>query len=389
MRKVNGYVAPAVFGLLLGAVSAPAAERLVVTLTNDLPLSRSSETVVLDARETARALATDDMRRIHASDEQTGKNLPTQSVDLDNDGVMDQFLFQADLGAMETRRVVLTAGDLRIPKAGEYNAYGRFIRERFDDFAWENDRIAHRTYGKALETWTLEPLTSSAVDVWCKRTRRLVINDWYLTDDYHHDTGEGGDLYSAGGSRGCGGSGIWADGRLHVSRNFVHSKVIACGPIRIMFELTYEPWLVEGRRVAEVKRVTLDAGQNLSRFESEYLLAGDRDVLFAAGLKNAAGSTMRVDKTAGWMRTWESLGGENGELGCGVVFDPSALVEVTEADGNHLVVARAPSGQSASYHAGFGWNKSGDFANVADWDDYLERFAKRLRSPVKVSVKAE
>lgn len=33
-----------------------------------------------------------------------------------------------------------------------FKAYGRFNRERFDDFAWGNDKIAHRTYGKALET---------------------------------------------------------------------------------------------------------------------------------------------------------------------------------------------------------------------------------------------
>ena len=89
------------------------------------------------------------------------------------------------------------------------------MRERRDDFAWENDRIAHRMYGKALETWAQEPLTSSAVDVWFKRTRRLVINDWYMVDDYHRDHGEGADMYSAGKSRGCGGNGIWDAGKLY------------------------------------------------------------------------------------------------------------------------------------------------------------------------------
>jgi len=77
------------------------------------------------------------------------------------------------------------------------------VRERRDDFAWENDRVAHRMYGAALETWVQEPLTSSGVDVWVKRTPRLVINDWYLVDDYHRDTGEGADLYSVGRTRGA------------------------------------------------------------------------------------------------------------------------------------------------------------------------------------------
>ena len=63
-------------------------------------------------------------------------------------------------------------------------------------------------YGAALETWKQEPLTSSGLDVWVKRTPRLIINDWYMVDDYHRDTGEGADLYSVGRTRGCGGSGL-------------------------------------------------------------------------------------------------------------------------------------------------------------------------------------
>ena len=49
-------------------------------------------------------------------------------------------------------------------KKEQYKAFGRFVRERFDDFTWENDKVAHRTYGKALETWKGEPLTSSTID---------------------------------------------------------------------------------------------------------------------------------------------------------------------------------------------------------------------------------
>jgi len=110
------------------------------------------------------------------------------------------------------------------------------VRERFDDFAWENDRIAHRTYGKALETWKEEPLTSSAIDVWTKRVSSLVINGWYMLDNYHTDHGEGADFYSAGSTRGNGGDGLWAADKLWVSKNFVDSRVLACGPIRVMFE---------------------------------------------------------------------------------------------------------------------------------------------------------
>jgi len=69
------------------------------------------------------------------------------------------------------------------------------VKERFDDFAWENDRIAQRVYGPALMTTSFGPLTSSAVDLWPKRTSRLIINDWYMADHYHVDMGDGAAIF--------------------------------------------------------------------------------------------------------------------------------------------------------------------------------------------------
>ena len=246
------------------------------------------------------------------------------------------------------------------------------MRERFDDFAWENDRVAHRIYGAALETWQKEPLTSSAVDVWLKRTRRLIINDWYMLDDYHHDNGEGGDFYSAGTSRGCGGVALWRDGHLVVSKNFRNSRVLAAGPIRLIFELEYPGF--------ETKRITLDAGQNFNRFESHL---SDTTGAYAAGLKKFANTELRVERAAGWMRAWGPVVGGSGHFACTLVFDPAAIVDVTEDGGNHVVIARPP----ATYYVGTAWDQTGDFATVAEWDKYVEQWTQRIKSPLRVEVK--
>jgi len=50
------------------------------------------------------------------------------------------------------------------------------------------------------------------------------------------------------------------------------------------------------------------------------------------------------------------------------------------------VVARAPAGAPAIWHAGSGWDGSGRFPDVASWDRYLDAFAARLRSPLRVEV---
>jgi hypothetical protein len=82
--------------------------------------------------------------------------------------------------------------------------YARFVPERYDDFAWENDRIAFRVYGKALEKVPDE--MAHGQDVWAKRTSEMVINKWYKSCDYHVDHGQGLDFYDVGFSLGSGSS---------------------------------------------------------------------------------------------------------------------------------------------------------------------------------------
>jgi len=369
------------------AANVPAAT-VIVTVRNPIDLARASETIVLDAAKLRSLMGVEDIRRVHVQDQVSGKELLVQAVDTNDDGAFDELVFQADLGPKETRRFLLKVGERQVPRREDFKAYGRFVRERRDDFAWENDRIAHRMYGAALETWAQEPLTSSAVDVWTKRTPRLVINDWYMVDDYHHDHGEGADLYSAGTSRGCGGNGIWAEGRLYPSRNFRASRVLANGPIRVMFELTYDQWDAAGVRVSEVKRVTLDAGHNFDRFESRYTTTGSPAALTqAVGIKKSAGASSKTLRDQGSLRTWETLK-ENGELGCAVIVRSDDVVDFSEDKSNYLVVARVPANGTTVYYAGFGWSRS-DFRTVEDWDRYIAQDAARLRSPVEVTLTAQ
>src|SRR6266481_3059515 len=245
-----------------------ASGQLTVKASNQLPITRASQTIELTGKDLA-PLGEKDLEKIHIADS-SGKELLSQAVDTDYDEYHkpDIVIFQADFAANQTKTFVVTAGKKHEYTKDDFKAYGRFVRERFDDFAWENDRIAHRTYGKALITWKGEPLTSSSIDIWSKRTSKLVINDWYMVDNYHADMGEGADDYSAGATRGNGGSGIWANNQLNVPQNFADSRVLANGPIRVMFELVYEPFDVNGTKVSEVLRGSSDSGSQLDHFQS-------------------------------------------------------------------------------------------------------------------------
>ena len=197
--------------------------------------------------------------------------------------------------------------------------------ERKDDFAWENDHIAFRIYGQRLE----DELVSSGVDIWCKRTRSLIVDRWYKLNNYHKDKGEGLDCYTVGPARGCGGTAIFKEGKLYASRNFTKSRIIASGPIRFIFELTYELWEAGGMKVAETKRITLDAGQNLNRFDCTFTTEpSTAELPVAIGLQQHGQVQTVIQREDGWMRVWESTADKTaGKLGVGLVIDPGGGAE--------------------------------------------------------------
>jgi hypothetical protein len=372
--------------LFPAAAALAAAPGAAVTVRNPIDIARPGETIALDAGELRTLLAVDDVRKVHVRAEGSASDLLIQAVDVNDDGVFEQLLFQADFAPGQTRVFLLTAGERQIAAAADYKTYGRFVRERRDDFAWENDRIAHRMYGKELETFPRDKLISSSVDVWSKRVRNLVINNWYMVDDYHRDHGEGADLYAAGATRGNGGTGIWAGGKVYPSANFRDSRVYAVGPIRVLFELTYDAWDAAGIKVLERKRVSLDAGQNLDRFESRYTIEGSAASLaHAIGIRKLKATEAQAARDRGILRTWEPVK-EGGELGQAVLVDPALVNDWTEDDLNYYVLTKIPAGAPCVSYSGFAWTVNGDFKNVADWDRYLADFAARLRAPVEVKI---
>lgn len=374
-----------VFLLLFFTSVCAAQTQLTVTAVNKLKIARTGETIELAAKHLA-SLAEKDINKLHVFDS-SGKEVLSQSVDTDHDDYHkpDTLIFQADFAPGETKTFTVSAGAKREYKKEDFRAYGRFVRERFDDFAWENDRVGHRTYGKALITWKGEPLTSSAIDIWSKRTAKLVINDWYMVDNYHVDLGEGVDTYSAGPTRGCGGSGIWANNQLFIPTNFVDSRVLTNGPIRVMFELVYEPFDANGVKVSEVLRVSLDAGSQLNHFQASYQAGAPLAV--AVGLKKVKDEQKEYNAERGWLTVWQAVDKNLGMQGLAVLANSGEIDKLAEDARNSLVVLKPRTSFPVSYWAGFAWDRAGRITSAEAWKNYVDEFGERLRSPIEVKAK--
>ncbi|MCA6068705.1 DUF4861 domain-containing protein [Chryseobacterium sp. RG1] len=323
--------------------------------------------------------------------------LTIQWIDNNGDGKNDELLFQAKVGGKKTVFYTIVA-DAKTPvPVSNVTTYSRLVPERADDYTWENDKIAFRVYGPKGQQEALAGVKgstlSSGVDIWLKRTDKSIINEWYkgyLTDPmyYHRDTrGEGYDPYQVGDSRGTGGIGIWKDGKLQVSQNFVTSKTIAEGPLRTVFELTYNPWSEFG--VKETKRISLDLGSNFSKFESTF--ESEKQVpnyTIGITLHKNEGEAKLNDKN-GYYLHWEKI--DDAFVGEGIVVDPN-IVERSMAfqseipDQSNLLVITKPQ-KKLTYYAGFAWQKSGQVQTQKDWENILQKQAQSIASPLQVKVK--
>jgi Domain of unknown function (DUF4861) len=333
-----------------------------------------------------------------------GAALPSQVTNYEHDHrgfSYDDLVFQYDFAADEREATFTVQTTVEVVPPVPPRVFARFVPERYDDFAWENDRIAHRTYGPTLNTPAAggERLRGSGIDIWAKRVPYLVVDRWYLKghDQFHRDDGEGLDLYSIGGSRGAGGTGIWDGTRLHTSDNFSKYRVLANGPLRAIFELSYAPWDAgSGRQVSETKRITVDAGRNFDTVESTFVFDGDGELTVGIGITQHPDTpvTVQQDKDGTGLSIWEAA--KDGGLGIAVLLSPNAAsagfaaepLGSVGANGNYLVLTQVKSGQPVRYLVGAGWDRSGQFASREQWDAYVGSFAARLRSPVSVSVSA-
>jgi len=371
------------------AAAAPAAPTppVAVKVQNPLATARGAETIPLTLAELRKFSPGLDAAKIVVMDAKRQPVL-SQLVDGDGDDVFDELVFQTDLGAKESKSFTVEAGARPTPKADDFKVYGRFVRERHDDFAWENDRVAHRMYGPDLEIWKKEPLTSSGIDVWVKRTKRLVVNEWYMTDDYHRDNGEGADFYSVKQSRGCGGIAVFAGDKPAVSRNFVWSRVLANGPLRLIFELGYAPFDAGPNvKVTETKRITLDAGKSFNRVASTFVgSAAKLDV--GVGVGKHPNTDLKTDKL--WIRTWEKVKDDDSSLGCAVILPAGIAASVRPTDLDTFLVAKAAPGVPFVYYMGSEWSKRpGGAADAGGWTKALQEHARDAASPVKVTLSAK
>lgn len=367
-----------------------------IVIKNTLAINRVNEVVAIDLEKLQNI--TKSYQDLLVKDEK-GNLLVTQIIDTNLDGDPDELLFRATvLANSKVFYIAFVDKNASTKKPlSQYSTYARFVPERTDDFTWENDMVAFRTYGpeaqRLVEQGNSGGTLSSGIDLWLKKVKYSIINEWYSNNlktpgYYHIDRGEGYDPYHVGKSRGTGGTGIWLNDSLYVSKNYVKYRIIATGPLRAIFELDYNPWSTFG--VKETKRISLDLGSNFTKFENT--ISSDSKIPnYTLGITlHTEKGIVNLNTPKGIFRHWEPI--DDSFVGEGIIVQSKVIKEAvnhhsTSADQSQILIITEPKKDKLVYYSGFTWSKSGQAQTAEEWDVKLNIQAEKINNPLVVKIK--
>jgi len=296
-------------------------------------------------------------------------------------------IFQADVKANATGTYTLTEGK---PAAVKAKTSARFVPERKDDFAWENDLAAYRMYGPALANEN----PSNGVDLWLKRTNELLVDKFYDNDlkheiSYHVDHGQGLDCYKVGHTLGCGGISPYVSDSLMVGNHYSSYKVIENGPLQSVFKLTYDSVKVGNTYYKQEITITTNAGSMLNKAIVKFKGPAQKMELAAGIFLHDEVGNLKLNAengTAGYAENAVSDAKVPSGRNYIGVFIPAKVNKAFTKGEHALILSSYKVGDTFTYYFGGGWSKWG-YPTDADWFNALNRFSETVKSPLKVTLK--
>ncbi len=355
------------------------ARRAKFSVQNPSNLNRFNEVTSLPRATVTKLLPKPNAGHLTVRDAQTGQFVPTQILDGKGDGTPDGLLFLASALPGQTRSYEIIETKSTPVPARPSRLYARYVPERKDDFAFENDRLAFRFFGPKMAAEN----GHGGLDVWMKRTRDPVIDRWYKSEHYDVDGGEGCACYHSGASLGCGALGyLTRSGEIVPSPVFAKWKLIAKGPLRMEFELGYDPVKAGGAEITETRHVSLDLGSNFARITSRFQTSGKLDgIRPVAGLRHENGEPtwQQPNMAANWGAT---DGQGNGQAGTGLVAKGTA-----KAGSGHIYIPLADDlSKPVTWLAGAGFSNGPDYPTFESWQKAVQTAAQTLREPLLITT---
>lgn len=267
-------------------------------------------------------------------------------------------------------------------KKEEVKVMAREVPERADDFVFENNLIAGRFYGKALEG---NP-TSPGIDIWVKLPGALVANNWYAeaikpgNGNYYHKDHGGKDCYKVAVSLGGGASVPYIDGKLcYPETNYRSSEILSESPSEISFVLHYPEWQAGEVKVALDKKVTVFADNYFCKVVDTWTFDADSLTIAAGIFRHPKANTIEAEAFGeDYYAIWEhasdtSVEPEDGMLGVAVILPQADCVTLIDEERHGACLKKIAAGQTLEYWFGSCWSK-GEIIGASMWFELAATF---------------
>ena len=387
---------------------------VTVTVTNPLAMERSNEMVEVSMETVTDRLGLADTAQIVVFNAD-GQQVPYQ---ITYDG---KVIFPAAIAAGGTATYTIQTGT---PEAFDVKACGRCYPERMDDMAWENDLVAFRAYGPALQAKgergfgydlftkynTTEPMLEAMYAKELDKETLAKIAELKKTDpkaaaelsrerSYHIDHGYGMDCYAVGPTLGAGVAALMVNDTIIYPWCYKNQEILDNGPLRFTVKLEFTPLTVKGdSTVVETRLITLDAGSHLNKTVVSYSNLKETLPIVAGIVLHEPDGAVVADAANGYITYVDpTTGPDNGKIFMGaavpavvkdaktVLFSEKEKKERNNADGHVLAVSDYEPGSEYVYYWGFAWDKA-DIKTADAWNRYMADFAQKVRNPLTVKV---
>ena len=387
---------------------------VTVTVTNPLAMERSNEMVEVSMETVTDRLGLADTAQIVVLNAD-GQQVPYQ---ITYDG---KVIFPAAIAAGGTATYTIQTGT---PEAFDVKACGRCYPERMDDMAWENDLVAFRAYGPALQAKgergfgydlftkynTTEPMLEAMYAKELDKETLAKIAELKKTDpkaaaelsrerSYHIDHGYGMDCYAVGPTLGAGVAALMVNDTIIYPWCYKNQEILDNGPLRFTVKLEFTPLTVKGdSTVVETRLITLDAGSHLNKTAVSYSNLKETLPIVAGIVLHEPDGAVVADAANGYITYVDpTTGPDNGKIFMGaavpavvkdaktVLFSEKEKKERNNADGHVLAVSDYEPGSEYVFYWGFAWDKA-DIKTADAWNRYMADFAQKVRNPLTVKV---
>lgn len=396
------------FFLAATAFACTQEKGIEVTVSNPSAIARSNEITEISMDAVAKLNG-----EPFVISDNNGSQIPYQ-ITYDN-----KIIFPVDVNANSSVTYKIMPGT---PEDVAIVTCGNFYPERVDDIAWENDRIAFRTYGPALQATGEQAF---GYDIWVKRVSEPVVDMRYKTElnpdtrakiaelrktdkkaaqelansiSYHIDHGNGLDYYKVGPTLGAGTSALLANDSIVYPYCYKDYEILDNGPLRFTVKLVYNPLKVKDNdNVIETRLLSLDAGSQMNKITLSFTNLNEATPIVTGIVLHDPSMDYQADASKGYIAYADPENSLDGQIYVGAVFpeklnDAKAVTFSDDekkqrgTDGHVLAYATYAPGSKYTYYTGAGWSKWG-FRNSAEWFKYVQDYAQKIKQPLQVTVK--